>query len=145
MAKSPADMLLTEKRMTPRMWSTTARPPPPTPLMMKHLRMGSPTSRMNTMMTMTLLPPTPEPQLDGVRLTLPLSDFWPNGMTRVAAQTLVILMQLLAPDLRRCPASDLGRLVPPSLLPRPPRALRLPPEANRPRTPPHGGRLVRRL
>src|SRR3954465_1966684 len=66
-------------------------------------------------------------------------------MTRVAAQPLVILMQLLAPDLRRCLPSDLGQPAPPSLLPRPPRALRLPPGANHPGTPRPGGRLVRRL
>src|SRR4051812_12546144 len=66
-------------------------------------------------------------------------------MTRVAAQTLVILMQLLAPDLRGCLPSDLGRPAPPPLLPRPPRALRLPPGANHPETPPLGYRLVQRL
>src|SRR3954465_8603208 len=145
MGRSPAYMLLTARRMTPRMWSTTARLPHPTPLTMKHLREGSPTSRTSTTMTMTPTPPTPEPRLKGVRLTLPLSDFWPNGMMRVAAQTLVILMQLLAPDLRRCPPSDLGRPVPPPLLPRPPRPLRLLPRANRLRLPPLGNRLVRRL
>src|SRR3954462_9142740 len=138
-------MLLTLRRMIPRMWSTMARLPHPTPLTMKHLREGSPTSRTSTTMKMTPMPPTPEPRLKGVRLTLPLSDFWPNGMMRAAAQTLVILMQLLAPDLRRCPPSDLGRPVPPPLLPRSPRALRLLPGSNRLRTPPLGDRLVQRL
>src|SRR3954464_13191585 len=66
-------------------------------------------------------------------------------MTRVAAQPLVTLMQLLAPDLRRCLPSDLGQPAPPPLLPRLPRALRLPPGANRPGTPRLGGRLARRL
>src|SRR3954470_23079605 len=66
-------------------------------------------------------------------------------MMRVAAQTLVTLMQLPALGLRECLPSDLGHPAPPPLLPRPPRALRLPPGGNRPGTPRLGGRLVRRL
>src|SRR4051812_10233313 len=138
-------MLLTARVMTPRMWSTAARLPHLTPPTTKNLREGSPTSRTNTMMMMMPMPPTPEPHLKGVRLTLPLNDFWPNGMMKVAPQTLVILMQLLAPDLQRCPPSDLGRPVPPPLLPRPPRPLRLLLRANRLMLPPLGSRLVQAL
>src|SRR3954469_13269028 len=101
-------MLLTARVMNPLMWSTAARLPHPTPPTTKNLREGSPTSRTNMMMMMMPMPPTHEPQLKGVRLTPPLSNFWLNGTMKVVPQTLVILMQLLAPDLRRCPPSDLG-------------------------------------
>src|SRR4051812_30502618 len=132
--------------MIPRMSSTMARLPRPTPPMTRNLLGGSPTSLMIMTTMPTPRPPTPELQLKGVRLTLPLSNFWLNGVMRVVPQTLVTLMQLLAPNLRRCLPSVPGRPVPPPLLlaklQRPRRLLE---RANRLKLPPLGSRLAQLL
>src|SRR3954469_11525212 len=131
---------------TPRTSSTTARLPHPTPPVMRNLLGSSPSPKM--LLTMpTPRPPTPELQLKGVRPTLPLSNFWPNGVMRTVPQTLVTLMQLLAPDLRRCLPSAPGRPVPPPLLllarlQRPHRLLR---RASSLKLQPLGSRLARLL
>src|SRR4051812_25387553 len=119
-----------------RTLNITARFPRPNPLMKMNLPGNPPNPKLLTM-TPTTKPPTPEtPTSDlrfkGVSPTLLLSNFWPNGLMTTASQPLVILMQLLTPNLRVCRLNAPRR---PALhpVPLPARLLRrprLPPKVN---------------